>query len=227
MRSAGVNLNKLWLNLLVLRNNVANLFSSDASTSGVQPSVWVPLTFPDPLPAPQSAMQNMRSLRHVQTVEDVNVVHTAQMIPVLISLIHSVLETANIREEIDQGIRDARDIARDAKEAIKIENERWEKEKEKEQNDVDDVSKIKVEKNEVNISILYLLATGFHVYQKNIGQSPKEGTQGPNFRYQQCRETHNPRFYTPIFNFGHGSRWSDLLCALPRSSRARSWFRIP
>ena len=88
--------------------------------------------------------------------------HTAQMIPVLISLIHSVLETANIREEIDQGIRDARDIARDAKEAIKIENERWEKEKEGK--DMDDVSKTKVDKNEVNVSIAYFLATGFHVY---------------------------------------------------------------
>jgi hypothetical protein len=154
MRSAGMNLNKLWLNLFLLRNNVANLFSSDASTSGTQSSVWVPLTFPDPLPAPLSAMQNTRSLRNVRTVEDINVVHTAQMIPVLISLIHLVLETANIREEIDQGIRDARDIARDAKEAIKIENERWEKEKEqndkeKEEKDIDGVSKAKVDKNEV------------------------------------------------------------------------------
>jgi hypothetical protein len=140
----------MWLNLLVLRDNVANLFSS---TSDAQPLEWVPLTFPDPLPAPLSATQNMRSLRNVRPVEEntVNVVQTAQMIPVLISLIHSVLETADIREEIDQGIRDARDIARDAKEAIKIENERWEKEKEKEkeQKDVDGVSKTKVDKNEV------------------------------------------------------------------------------
>ena len=107
-------------------------------------------------------MQNMRSLRNVRTVEDVDVVHTAQMIPVLISLIHSVLETANIREEIDQGIRDARDIVRDSREAIKIENERWEKEKE--QKDPDDLSKTKIVKNEVNISIAYCLATGFHLY---------------------------------------------------------------
>ena len=164
MRSAGVNLNKMWLNLLVLRNNVANLFSSDASTSGTPASVWVPLTFPDPLPAPQFAMQNTRNLRNVRTVEDVSVVHTAQMIPVLISLIHSILETASIREEIDQGIRDARDIARDAKEAIKIENERWEEVKEEEQKDTDSVSKTKIDKNEVNVSILYFLATGFHIY---------------------------------------------------------------
>lgn len=67
------------------------------------------------------------------------------MIPVLVSLIHSVLETANIREEIDQGIKDARDIARDAKEAIKIENERWAKERQ----DMGDISKDGVNKNEV------------------------------------------------------------------------------
>lgn len=67
------------------------------------------------------------------------------MIPVLVSLIHSVLETANIREEIDQGIKDARDIARDAKEAIKIEKERWVKERQ----DMGDISQDGVNKNEV------------------------------------------------------------------------------
>lgn len=173
MRSAGVNLNKIWLNLLVLRDNVSNLFSSDASASGVQPLVWVPLSFSDPLPAPLSAIQNMRSLRNVRPVEEnvINVVHTAQMIPVVISLIHSVLETATVREEIDQGVRDARDIARDAKEAIKTENERWEKEKEPK--DIDGVSKAEIDKNEVNISILYFLTTGFHVDQKHR-LKPKE-----------------------------------------------------
>ena len=141
---------------------MANLFSSAASTSGVQPLVWVPLTFPDPLPGPLSAIQNVRSLRNARPVEG-NVVYTAQMIPVLISLIHSVLETANIREEIDQGIRDARDIARDAKEAIKIENERWEKEKERK--DMDGVSKAKVNKNEVRFLFGSFIVAGFHVYQ--------------------------------------------------------------
>lgn len=51
--------------------------------------------------------------------------HTAQMIPVLISLVHSVLETANIHEEIDQleGIKGARDIARDWAEKEKLEKD--------------------------------------------------------------------------------------------------------
>ncbi|KAF8813926.1 hypothetical protein BYT27DRAFT_7084104 [Phlegmacium glaucopus] len=143
IRSAGVNLNKMWLNLVVLRDNVASLFSSTASTSHAEPSVWVPLTFPDPSPAPLSATQHVRSLRNVRSVTSsgdiVNVVHTAQMIPVIISLIHLVLETAIVREEIDQGIRNARDVARDAKEATRIENERWDKERK----NMEDISKDK------------------------------------------------------------------------------------
>ena len=135
-------------------------------TPDAQPSVWVPLTFPDPSPAPIYFAQNMRNLRNIRPVEAsgniVNVVHTAQMIPVLISLIHSVLETANVREEIDQGIKDARGIARDAKEAIKNENERWDKERK----DMEDVSKNKVDKNEVTFLFCIFQHLFFMVIKK-------------------------------------------------------------
>jgi DNA-binding ferritin-like protein len=86
------------------------------------------------------------------------------MIPVLISLIHSVLETANVREEIDQGIKDARDIARDAREAIKNENERWDKERQ----DMEDVSKNNVDKNKVTHLFCILQHLLFMVIE-NIG----------------------------------------------------------
>ena len=163
IRSAGASLNKIWLNLFSLRDNVANLFSSATSTSDAQPVVWVPLTFPDPLPAPSSAVQSVRSLRNVAPVakNTVNVMLTAQMIPVIISFIHSVLETASVREEIDQGVRDAKDIARDAKEAIRIENERWNQERK----NMEDVSKMKFDKNEVTL-FFRSIVTGFHGYRK-------------------------------------------------------------
>jgi hypothetical protein len=86
------------------------------------------------------------------------------MIPVIISLIHSVLRTANVREEIDQGVKDSRDIARDAKEAIKIENERWDRER----NDIEGFLKNGVDKNEVTVPILYFITIDLHGYQ-NIG----------------------------------------------------------
>ncbi|KAF8160676.1 hypothetical protein B0H34DRAFT_653698 [Crassisporium funariophilum] len=132
MRSAGVNMNKMWANLASLRDDVANLsISNDSTTDSVSSLEEAPLTFPDPLPAPISAMQNMRSLRSIRPGSDsdslVYIVQTAQMIPVVVSLIHSVLETAILREEIDQGAKDARDALRDAREATRIENERWEK----------------------------------------------------------------------------------------------------
>jgi hypothetical protein len=42
------------------------------------------------------------------------------MIPVVISLIHTALETSIIREELDQGLKDNKDYGRDAKEAMKL-----------------------------------------------------------------------------------------------------------
>ena len=154
IRSAGA-LRKIWSNLVVLRHNVANLFSS--SISDAQPSAWVPLTFPDPLPAPASLIQRVRSLRNIRSVGPseniVNIVHTTQMIPVVTSLIHSVLETASVREEIDQGVRDEKEIVRNAREAVMIEKERWDQER----RNMEATSKNIVDKNEV-IFLFYIFS---------------------------------------------------------------------
>jgi hypothetical protein len=82
----------------------------------------------------------------------VNIVNSSQMIPVLVSLVHSVLETALVREELDQGAKDAKDMTRDAKEATRIENERWEKER----NSMEVAPKDKALKNEVIITYVSL-----------------------------------------------------------------------
>jgi len=87
-----------------------------------------PLTFPDPSPPPNSTVATARSLRSLRQPENmVNVVSSSQMIPVLVSLANSVLGTVRIREELDQGAKDAKDMSCDAKEATRIESERWEK----------------------------------------------------------------------------------------------------
>jgi len=70
------------------------------------------------------------------------------MIPVLVSLMHQLLETAIIREAFDQGAKDAKDMTRDAKEATRIESERWEKER----NAMEVAPKDKVLKTEVIIT---------------------------------------------------------------------------
>jgi hypothetical protein len=121
LRTGGANLNKIWSGLHALRAKIAEV---DVVAAGKKP-----LTFPDPLPPPASAT-TARSLRSVRISMDmINVFHASQMIPVVISLIHTALETSIIREELDHGLKDNKDYARDAKEATRIENERWEKER--------------------------------------------------------------------------------------------------
>jgi len=131
LRSTGANLNKIWGCLAALRTEISNFSASENSTNSSQSSDnESPLTFPDPSPLPLSFLLNTRSLRSLQQPTDtVNVLHSTQMIPVFLSLIHSSLLTAIIREDIDQSMKDKKDFARDAKEATKFENERWEKDR--------------------------------------------------------------------------------------------------
>lgn len=131
LRSGGFNLNKIWNALFALREDITTVSasgSSDASSKSVR--FGTPLTFPDPSPPPNSTVATARSLRSFRQSENmVNVVSSTQMIPVLVSLMHQVLESAIIREELDQAARDTKDMSREAKEATRIESDRWEKER--------------------------------------------------------------------------------------------------
>lgn len=114
-----MNLNKIWKILADMRETIANFISH--SKSGRPQAI---LTFPNPLPPPASA--NIRATRSIAGASTISVCHAAQMIPVILTLINLALETATVREEIDQGIKDSKDAARDAREAIKRENDNWE-----------------------------------------------------------------------------------------------------
>ncbi|KAH9485467.1 hypothetical protein JR316_0002375 [Psilocybe cubensis] len=129
LRASGVNLNKLWAILATLRANIADASSVEGSATSAAPSdTGIPLNFPDPSPPPVSGMANSRSLRSLrQSGDSVNIVNSIQMIPVITSLIHFALGTSLIREDIEQSLKDSKDFVRDAKEATRIENERWEK----------------------------------------------------------------------------------------------------
>lgn len=119
LRSAGMNLNKIWKILADMRETIANSTSNEVS--GRPQAV---LTFPNPLPPPASA--NIRATRSIAGTSTISVCHTAQMIPVILSLINLALETAAARKEMEQGIKDSKDAARDAREAAKRENDQWE-----------------------------------------------------------------------------------------------------
>lgn len=141
-----MNLNKIWAVLSRMRDDISNVSSLQAESSVNAAGREVLLTFPDPSSPPVSVMSARRSLRQSDAI--VVVTHSTQMIPVLVSLIHSALETTIVREEIDQGTKDARDFGRDARDATRIESERWEQER----NSMEVAPKDKSRKLEVSLS---------------------------------------------------------------------------
>ncbi|KDR75076.1 hypothetical protein GALMADRAFT_156959 [Galerina marginata CBS 339.88] len=150
LRSSGVNLNRIWSVLASLRDDIANVSSSEGSTTSSLSDIEPPLSFPDPLPPPASDAVKARSLRNLRQSDNlVNVAHSVQMIPVLVSLIHSVLETAILREDLDQSMKDSKDFIRDAREATRIENERWDKERSAIEGSMD--AKDKAQKEELKV----------------------------------------------------------------------------
>ncbi|KAF8629220.1 hypothetical protein AX17_005803 [Amanita inopinata Kibby_2008] len=123
LRFAGSNLGKIW--------NVLEALRKDATNLGVNPSrnERILLTFPDPLPPPASAIvRQTRSMRGAgDALHRVRVTCSGQMLPVITALVELATDSSTVREEIERGIREAKDLVRKGKEAIRVENERWEK----------------------------------------------------------------------------------------------------
>ena len=190
LRTAGVNLNKLWSILSSLRDDVAKVAPVSTTNSGGKL-----LRFPDPLPPPAS-VPTTRSLRSIRVSNDMlNIVQSSQMIPVIVSLVHSALATRIIREEIEQGSKDNKDVFRDAKEALRIENERWEKERTTLEVGVKD----KARKAEVGIPDHFKLFGLMHASEPCQAVSP----QGPNYGHRECTETRYINLCTSVHAAWH------------------------
>ncbi|KAJ6609867.1 hypothetical protein B0H10DRAFT_1812616 [Mycena sp. CBHHK59/15] len=129
MRAAGLGLSKIWLILSSLRDSldVSEAGSSDGSDS--TDSETIP-TFPDPLPLPQSAINNSRRTRSTGAL----IVDTVQMIPVVNGLIDAIVESTVIRSEIEKGVKEGKDVAREVRDATKNANDRWDKAKKETEN---------------------------------------------------------------------------------------------
>jgi hypothetical protein len=115
IRAAGASLNKLWHALQTLRVTPERITPCEQ------------LTFPDPLPPPASAtVHRTRSMRNAgNALRSINIVCSGQMVPVLMALIDLALATDVIRGEIETGLKEAKELSRKSKEAIRLENERW------------------------------------------------------------------------------------------------------
>ncbi|PBK91410.1 hypothetical protein ARMGADRAFT_994204 [Armillaria gallica] len=114
IRGSGANLNKMWDSLAVLRHSIEN-------TKGA-------IFIPDPLPCSDSAVtHNTRSSRGSNRPDNsIFIASSAQLVPVVLSLIDSVLQTQTIRTEIEDGVKLGKDQTREKQEAVRKEHERWE-----------------------------------------------------------------------------------------------------
>lgn len=133
IRNSGVNMTKIWGVLSTLRTSLgpperpeANE-AEDEDKNGDDESSEdrVILEYPDPSPPP--ANHSVRSTRF--STDTLPVVHTAQMIPVILGLIQTVLESHAIRTELDEGTKEGKEKVKESRECIKLANESWEQQK--------------------------------------------------------------------------------------------------
>ncbi|KAJ6586874.1 hypothetical protein DFH09DRAFT_1307976 [Mycena vulgaris] len=129
MRSTGVGLSKIWQILSSLRDSLDASEPDSSDDADSDDSDTIP-SFPDPLPLPDSAVNNSRRTRSAGSV----IVDTVQMIPVILGLIDAVVESAVIRGEIEKGVKESKDVAREIKDATRNANDRWEKAKKETEN---------------------------------------------------------------------------------------------
>lgn len=101
IRSCGTYLNRIWGILSSLREHFD-----------------LPLS--NPLPPPSTAHYNTRSSLHDKSVgvTQVQVIYSAQLVPVITDLIQSVLSTQAVREEIEQGVSQEKESAKELKDAL-------------------------------------------------------------------------------------------------------------
>ncbi|KAG7446349.1 uncharacterized protein BT62DRAFT_931799 [Guyanagaster necrorhizus] len=114
IRGSGANLNKMWDILAVLRHSIEN----------IKHTVFIP----DPLPCPDSAVtHNTRSARGSnRPYNSIFIASSAQLVPIVLSLVEAVLQTQAIRAEIEDGVKLGKDQTREKQEAVRKEHERWE-----------------------------------------------------------------------------------------------------
>ncbi|KAL4252799.1 hypothetical protein ABKN59_005402 [Abortiporus biennis] len=111
IRSNGPNLNRMWSVLQSLRDSMR--FQSDN-----KPYMF---TFSDPLPPPAAVtFHNTRNTRSGQqnTDSSVHVAVSAQFVPVISDLIEAAMSTPAIRQAMEAGAADEKELAKEVREAI-------------------------------------------------------------------------------------------------------------
>ena len=98
--SSGMNLSNLWNYLLQLRQSTPDTM----------------LNFPDPTPSDTESYRTRGGFSVSQPI---------QLLPVLIGLLESAIQTASVRLEMENGLKDIRDCNKEYYTLLRLESELW------------------------------------------------------------------------------------------------------
>jgi len=116
IKASRANLSRIWCALASLRTEFAKVDNK-------------PL-FPDPLPPPQhTKIHTTRSGALIGS--GINVTTTAQLVPVVLPLIEMVLDAQALRDEFEEGTKEAKEHSKEERERAKAIREQWEETKKK------------------------------------------------------------------------------------------------
>jgi DNA-binding transcriptional MerR regulator len=125
MRNIGFSLSKVYSTLLEWQESVVEATEVSSSGDDVSNDSF---SIAEPLPPSEhffaSARRSTRTM--TSTLPNSVAIHSsAQLIPVVLSLIDLTLQLSSIREALEEGPKTTREIYRQAREALKLEGERW------------------------------------------------------------------------------------------------------
>ena len=106
------------------RANLSRIWGALASLRAEFEKVDNRLIFPDPLPPPQHAKIHTTRSGALKGA-GMNVATTAQLVPVVLPLIEMTLDTQAVHDELDEGLKEAKERVREEKERAKAIREQW------------------------------------------------------------------------------------------------------
>ena len=107
------------------RANLSRIWSALAAMRAEFRKVDIKTTFPDPLPPPQyTKLHTTRS--GALNGAGVNVTSTAQLVPVILPLIEMIVNAQAIRDEFEEGVKEAKERIKEERERTKFIREQWE-----------------------------------------------------------------------------------------------------
>ena len=187
------------------RANLSRIWSALAAMRAEFRKVDNKLIFPNPLPPPQhTKIHTTRS--GALNGAGVNVTSTAQLVPVVLPLIEMVLNAQAIRDEFEEGIREAKERIKEERERTKVIREQWEG--------------MKKTNNPVRF---HFFGPEYPDWDLSVHLAGQGGPDGVQTKLERCRAGATcffTRVCPTLCTTGHRPRGPHLLCAHTQRGRA-------